>query len=147
MSLLTLTTREDIPRLLPMVAAFHEEVGLDTTEELREASLNALWDLDIQAAIWLIGPKRAPVGYLAVGFGYSISLGGREARIDEFFIRSKVRGRGMGTQALGGLLPALHQMGVRALHADLALADATARKLFERAGLRPFDAEMVARAL
>lgn len=138
MSLLTLATRDDIPRLLPMVAAYHTEAGIATRDDDRRAALEALWDQDIQAAIWLIGPSRAPVGYLAIAFGYSIELGGRDAFVDEFYIREAVRGRGMGGQALQLVLPTLKAMGVKAVHMEVSRGNAAAR-LYARAGFEARD--------
>ena len=85
-------------------------------------------------AIWMIGPKMAPVGYVCVSFGWSIELGGMDAMIDELWIREKVRGRGMGTEALEALKAALGEAGVKALHLE-GLGDGATR-LYERAGFR-----------
>ncbi len=148
MSLLTLAARDDIAPLLPLVAASHAGLGLSTTEDERRAALEALHDQDIQAAIWLIGPRRAPVGYVAVSFGFSLARGGREATIDEIFVRQAVRGRGMGSQALHLLLPMLREMGVRAVHVTLPHATPRALALLERAGFAPRrDADQLSRPL
>ncbi|MHC0053089.1 GNAT family N-acetyltransferase [Actibacterium sp. D379-3] len=136
MSLLTLAGPDDIDRLLPLVAAYHAFEGIARTDEQRRAVLDLLYAEDIQAAIWLIGPQRAPVGYIAVAFGFSIELGGREAFIDEFFIREAVRGRGMGSQVLQILLPMLRQMGIRAVHMEVSHDNADAARLYQRAGFR-----------
>ncbi len=148
MSLLTLAAREDIPRLLPLIASSHAGQGLSTTEDDRRAALEALHDQDIQAAVWLIGPRRAPVGYVAVSFGFSLAQGGREATIDEIFVRQAVRGRGMGSQALQVLLPMLREMGVRAVHVTLPHAASRPATLLQRVGFTPrLDADLLSRAL
>lgn len=148
MSLLTLAARDDFPRLLPLIASSHAGLGLSTTEDDHRATLEALHDQDIQAAIWLIGPRRAPVGYVAVSFGFSLARGGRDATIDEIFVRQAVRGRGMGSQALQVLLPMLREMGVRAVHLTLPHAAPRAAAFLERAGFAPrLDADLLSRAL
>jgi len=139
MSLLTLATADDIDKLMPMVAGLHLQLGVSQSEEQRRAALEMLYAEDIQAAIWLIGPSRSPVGYIAVSFGYSIELGGRDAMIDEFFIRQAVRGRGMGTQTLQILLPMLRQMGVKAVHMEVDRNTPDARNLYARSGFSPRD--------
>lgn len=133
MSMLHLATPDDLPRLAPMVAAFHAETGLTTSEADRMAALELLFSGEVQAAAWMIGPRRAPVGYIVISFGFSIELGGRDAFVDEFFLRNAVRGRGMGTQVLQALLPMLRDMGVRAVHLETkGGGDRVA--LYERAG-------------
>ncbi|SMX41858.1 GNAT family N-acetyltransferase [Actibacterium lipolyticum] len=136
MSILNLAGPDDINRVLPMIASYHAHAGIQTTEQQRRDALTALYGEDIQAAIWLIGPARAPVGYIAVSFGFSIELGGRDAFIDEFFIRDAVRGRGMGSQALHLILPMLKQMGIKAVHMEVDHQNTAAAKLYERAGFR-----------
>lgn len=136
MSTLHLATADDIPKLLPMIAAYHAFEGLQTTEDQHQAALEVLFSGQVQAACWLIGPRKAPVGYIAVSFGFSIELGGMDAFIDEFFIRQAVRGRGMGSQVLELLIPMLKQSGVQALHLEVDNDNTRAQKLYGRAGFR-----------
>ncbi len=90
-------------------------------------------------AIWLIGPRRAPVGYIAISFGWSIELGGMDGFVDEFFIRENVRGRGMGTEVLSQLIPQLAQAGLMALHLEVTPGNTRAQKLYSRRGFKMRD--------
>jgi len=132
--LLHLADPSDATRLLPMVERFHGESGLDTTADHREAAVMPLLEGSPLGAIWMIGPKMAPVGYICVSFGWSIEMGGMDGIIDEFWIREKVRGRGMGSEALDALKKALGAAGVAALHLE-GIGDGATR-LYERAGFR-----------
>lgn len=138
MSMLHLASAEDLPRIAPMVTAFHAHHGLPTTQEHRDAALDLLFSGEVQAAAWMIGPRRSPVGYIVIAFGFSIELGGRDAFIDEFFIRDAVRGRGMGTQVLATLLPMLRDMGVRALHLETQRSGERPG-VYQRAGFKSRD--------
>lgn len=139
MSLLHLATPDDRARLLTMIAAYHDVEGIQSTDDDRQAALDVLFSGEVQAAIWLIGPRRSPVGYIAVSFGFSIELGGRDAMIDEFFIREAIRGRGMGSQTLELLVPMLKELGVKTLHLEIDSDNARAAKLYNRAGFRARD--------
>jgi hypothetical protein len=97
---LHLAQAEDIDRLMGLALAHHEELGQDSTPEALAAALEPLLTGVPHGAAWLIGPRRAPVGYVAVSFGWCIAHGGLEARVDELFIRPAVRGRGMAREAL-----------------------------------------------
>ena len=132
--LLHLASSDDLERLLPMVAAFHGEVGIESTPEARERAVTPLLEGNPLGALWMIGPKMAPVGYVCVSFGWSIELGGMDAMIDELWIREKVRGRGMGSEALDALKKALGAAGVTALHLEGVGEGAT--RLYERSGFR-----------
>ncbi|MCV6593776.1 MAG: GNAT family N-acetyltransferase [Silicimonas sp.] len=132
--ILHLANPDDMDRLISMVSRCHEEMGLETGEEERRAAMLPLLEGNPQGAIWLIGPRMSPVGYVCVSFGWSLELGGMDGTIVEFWVRDKVRGRGMGSEALLALQKALAGAGVRALHLE-ARGD-TAERICRRAGFR-----------
>lgn len=129
---------DDLDRLLPMVQAYHKFEGIEQSDDQRRASLTMLLAGTPHGIAYLIGPKKSPVGYIAISFGFSLEMGGIAGFIDEFFIRSNVRGRGMGSEVLEGLLPALAENGVKALHLKVAPGN-RAQKLYARAGFKLRD--------
>lgn len=131
---LHLAAEADIDRLLPMVAAYHALDNIDKTDDSRRNAILPLLQGSPHGAIWLIGPRRAPVGYIAISFGWSIELGGMDGFIDEFFVRENVRGRGMGTEVLGVLLPLLARAGLTALHRQVARDNGAAQKFYAKQG-------------
>lgn len=134
--LLNLATLDDLERLLPMVEAYHEFEGIESNAAHREAALRPLLEGVPHGAIWLIGPKIAPVGYVCVSFGWSLELGGLDGMIDEFWIREKIRGRGMGSDAVVALQKTLQAAGVRALSLEVASGNDKAQRLYGRAGFK-----------
>lgn len=124
----------DADRLLPMVARFHDEMGIVTDEPGREAAIAPLLDGSPHGAVYLIGPARAPLGYLVVSFGWSIEFGGLDGILDELFVRPSVRGRGIAGDALSALARALGPAGLRALHLEVRRTDETTGRLYRRAG-------------
>lgn len=139
MSALRLATPDDLDRLMSLVERFHAEAGIDQDDDTRRTALVPLLDGSPHGAIWMVGPRSAPVGYIAVTFTWSIELGGLDAMVDEFFIREKVRGRGMGSEALAALARALSGQGLRALHLEVARDNATAQRLYGRLGFASRD--------
>lgn len=139
MSLLHLANADDIEQLLPLVAAFHAEQkpGADTVDP-RDAVLPLL-NGSPHGAIWLIGPRRAPVGYVAISFGWSLEHGGVRASVDEIYVRHAVRGRGMGFEALNGIAKALRAGGVQVLHLEAHRDDARALRFYSRTRFIPRD--------
>lgn len=140
MSSLHLAQPGDIEKLLPLVAAYHAFEGIEQTDDTRRTALEPLLDGTPHGVAYLVGPRRAPVGYIIVSFGYSVELGGLDGFIDEFFIREKVRGRGMGTEVLLTLLPALESHGLKALHLEVARDNESAQRLYARAGFKSREA-------
>jgi len=133
--LLHLATETDFDRLMPMVAAYHAEEGIESDESHRAEAIRPLLQGSPLGAIWLIGPKMSPVGYVCACFGWSIELGGMDGFVDELWIREKVRGRGMGGDALVALQKALSEAGLRALHLEIG-DENPAERLYYRAGFR-----------
>ncbi|WP_166416436.1 GNAT family N-acetyltransferase [Cochlodiniinecator piscidefendens] len=142
MNMLHLAQPEDRAKLSPLIAGYHAYAGLPTSDDEREDALEQLFSGDIHAAIWLIGPRRSPVGYIAVTFGFSLSKGGRSAQIDEFFVRESVRGRGMGSAALAALVPTLRDFGVHRLLIAVDQSNQRALKLSGRAGFTADDTHL-----
>ncbi|SHH78800.1 GNAT family N-acetyltransferase [Marivita hallyeonensis] len=129
---LHLATVEDLPKLLPLVAAFHEHQGFDTTPTHQHDAILPLLEGLPHGAVWLIGPRRAPVGYVVVSFGWSVEYGGMDAIVDELYIRTAVRKRGMGSEAINALARALKDGGIRALHLEADQDNQTLVKFYER---------------
>lgn len=136
---LHLATIDDLYRLEPLVGVFHESEGIESDAASRRDALTPLLDGVPHGVVYLIGMRRAPVGYIAISFGYSIEFGGIDGFIDEFFIRQSVRGRGMGSEVLASLLPALAEHGVKALHLEVSPSNARAQKIYARAGFQARD--------
>ncbi|MEM8654591.1 MAG: GNAT family N-acetyltransferase [Pseudomonadota bacterium] len=136
---LTLATPEHFDRLNALVTAFHAEEGITMPDEARAAGIQPLLDGIPHGAAYLIGPPRAPIGYVVVTFGWSIEFGGMDGFIDELFIRPGVRGRGIATEVLLALPRALGDAGVKALHLEVAGENAVAQRLYSRAGFKLRD--------
>ena len=119
-----------------MVAAYHAFENITQSDEARRTALQPLLDGSPHGAVWLIGPRRAPVGYIAISFGWSIALGGMDGFVDEFHIRENVRGRGMGSEALAQLIPQLAAAGLMALHLEVSPDNTRAQKLYARRGFK-----------
>ncbi len=143
MSLLHLATAEDLDRLLPLIGAYHSEMHLANDMADHAGAIQPLLDGSPHGAIWLIGPRRAPVGYVVIGFGWSVEQGGLNATVDEIYVRRAVRGRGMGFEALNGIAKALGGGGVQALHLRVAQDDARAQRFYTRARFIACDQTMV----
>lgn len=143
MTALTLATADDIDRLLPLVAAFHAEQGIAQDDETRRKALMPLLEGSPLGAVYLVGPRRAPIGYACLGFGWSLAFGGMDAFLDEIYIRPGVRRRGIGSEVLSTLPRALAGAGITAMHLEVRRDDQAARSLYERAKFAPREPYML----
>ncbi|WP_171099535.1 MULTISPECIES: N-acetyltransferase [unclassified Ruegeria] len=140
---LRLARPEDLDRLMTLVSAFHAEEGIDQDADTRRAALSPLLDGIPHGCIYLIGPSRAPLGYLILTFGWSVEFGGMDGFIDEIYIRPAVRGRGIATEVLLELPKALAGAGLTALHLEVDRTNESANKLYLRTGFKPRDRYML----
>lgn len=143
MTALNLARPDDLDRLLKLVVAFHLEKGIDLDEETRRAALLPLLEGSPHGAIYLIGPGRAPIGYIIISFGWSVELGGLDGFVDEFYIRPGVRGRGIGTEVLSSIPKALSGAGLRALHLEVDRSNDRAQRLYGKLRFQPRERYML----
>lgn len=143
MTALTLAKPEDIDRVMKLVADFHAGEGIEQEEATRRAALLPLLEGSPHGAVYLVGPARAPIGYVIVSFGWSVEMGGLDGFLDEIYIRPAVRGRGLGTEVLQNLPKALSGAGLRALHLEVDRENAKARKLYEKLHFQPRERYML----
>lgn len=127
---LTLARPDDLDALLAMLAPCQAERGIEAEDADRRAALAPLLEGSPLGAVYLIGPRRAPVGFIVVTFGWSLEMGGMDAFVDEFWIRPGVRGRGMGSEVLSALLPRLESAGVRAIHLEAEAGNSRLQRLY-----------------
>ena len=86
---------------------------------------------------WLA--PRAPVGFVALTFGWSLALGGLDGLIDAIYIRSGVRGRGIGTEILSALPRQFAGFGLRALHLSVHSSNSRTKAFYARMGFKAQD--------
>jgi len=133
---LTIAKTDDLDRIMRLVADYHGEEGIDQSEDTRRAAILPLLEGSPHGVIYLMGPARAPIGYVVVCFGWSIEFGGMDGFVDEIYVRPAVRGRGIGTEVLHTLPKALAKAGMKAIHLEVGNENPRARKLYEKLGFR-----------
>ncbi|WP_170390361.1 GNAT family N-acetyltransferase [Ruegeria arenilitoris] len=140
---LRLARPEDLDRLMGLVAAFHAEAGIEQDPDQRRDALTPLLEGIPHGCIYLIGPSRAPLGYIILTFGWSVEFGGMDGFVDEIYIRPAIRGRGIATEVLLDLPKALAGAGLMALHLEVDRTNEAAQKLYLRTGFKPRDRYML----
>ena len=134
---IALAAAPDADRVIDLMARYHAEAALPYDDIHRATVAGPLLDGSPLGAIWLIGPKSSPLGYVMVTFGWSMAHGGMVGWLEECYIRPSVRGRGIGTEVLHAVAVNLGRAGMQAMHAILPAADPDAAARFcARAGFR-----------
>lgn len=120
--------------LLDLIAAYHafEQIPHDSTATAQ--AIAPLLDHTDAGRVWLVEEAGQTVGYVALCFGYSIEFGGRDAFVDEMYLREDARGRGLGKSALDKVADEARGLGVKALHLEVARDNTRAQRLYDRLG-------------
>src|SRR5215210_2563821 len=106
----------DADTLVEMMRDFnaHERIAFDE-REVRAVLAQLLAD-DSHGLACLIHVGGEVAGYFVLAFGFSVEFRGRDAFIDELFVKDEFRGRGLGAAAIRFAEGLCRARGVRALH-------------------------------
>jgi diamine N-acetyltransferase len=129
----------DADVLVEMMRDFneHERIAFDE-QEVRAALARLFADGALGlACLMLLGVEVA--GYVVIAFGFSIEFRGRDAFIDELFVKDEYRGRGLATAALRFAEGLCRSRGVRALHLEVERENTRAQSVYRRAGFADHD--------
>jgi diamine N-acetyltransferase len=115
-------------------------------ETLRPAIERLLRDQSL-GRIWLIQDGAQAIGYVVLAFGYSLEYRGRDAFVDEIYIRENHRRHGIGTQAFAFLAEECQALGVRALHLEVEHRNTTAQRFYRTVGFYDQERHLMTRLL
>lgn len=93
--------------------------------------------------VWLIEVDGSAVGYVVLTLGFSLLYHGRDAFIDEIYVRESYRGRGVGRRSLQFVEGVCRELGVRALHLEVGRTNANAQAVYRRAGFVDHDSQLM----
>jgi GNAT superfamily N-acetyltransferase len=125
------------------MAEFYAESGYPLNRQRAEAAFSDLLADPRLGRVWLIEAQGRPVGYVVLTLGYSLEYGGRDAFVDDLFIREGFRGQGLGTAALEIVRTACTELGARALHLEVGRDNDPAKALYRRAGFVDTDRQLL----
>lgn len=94
---------------------------------------------------WLICDQETAVGYIVLCFGYSLEWLGRDAFIDEFYLRPEYRGRGWGRAAMALVEDAARAEGIRTLHLEVVRENTLALELYRKIGFREHESTFLSK--
>ena len=126
----------DLEALLPLVRGYCEADAHVYDEEKVRRAMAPLLEDDSLGQVWLLGDAE-PIGYCVVTWGHSIESGGREALLDEFFVRDG--GQGTGGAAMPAILAAAREAGAVRMFLETETANERARTFYARHGFAVED--------
>ncbi|MBD1831303.1 GNAT family N-acetyltransferase [Cyanobacteria bacterium FACHB-472] len=129
----------DIETLVEFIGEFYEFEHLKFDESIvRTALANILHD-DSLGRVWLIQHGDKAIGYVILTFGYSLEFRGRDAFIDELYIRESYRGQGVGTSVIQFIETVCPSLEIQALHLEVEQKNTAAQNLYRKVGFKDSD--------
>lgn len=135
--------QDDRPLLVDLMAEFYAESGYPLARGHADAAFAELLARPALGQVWLIETDAGPAGYVVLTLGYSMEYGGRDAFVDDLFIRPPYRGKGLGKLALEQVRAACVERGVRAIHLEVGRDNDPAQGLYRRAGFVETDRQLL----
>ena len=138
---------EDVSAIFEMVRAFYAEERYAFALDEARASLVRLLGEPALGRVYVLQDEGVTAGYAILTFGYSLEYGGRDAFLDELFVRPESRGRGLGGAALAVLEDVCRTHGVRSLHLEVERSKTRTQALYERAGFKSNDRTLLTKTI
>lgn len=129
--------------LVDLMTEFYAEADYPLNRRRAEAAFSELLADPRLGLVWVIEVESAPVGYVVMTLGYSMEYGGRDAFVDDLFIRPDFRGHGLGTLAVETVRAACAERGVRAIHLEVGRDNDAAQSVYRRAGFVDTDRQLL----
>jgi ribosomal protein S18 acetylase RimI-like enzyme len=97
--------------------------------------------------VWIFSESAAPAGYIVLTLGYSFEYHGRDAFVDELYVESQYRRRGIARQALQFVEEQAREMEVQAIHLEVDHGNDPALELYRGSGYEDHDRYVMTKRL
>jgi len=135
----TLAETSDVDLLVELMREFYVIEHLQFDELAARGALGQILSDRRFGVIHLIRVGEEAAGYLVVTFGFSLEFHGRDAFIDEVYLRENFRGRGLGRASIEFAAEVCREEGIAALHLEVDRVNTRAQKVYRHAGFRDHD--------
>ena len=140
--LLTRALADDLPILLELVQEF---CALDRHAYDRDRVAAALGPLLASQEFGVVYLIEKDQGYIVLTWGYSLESGGREALVDEIYLRK--RGQGLGARVMRAVFDHMLRQGVVKMFLETERHNSQARQFYSRQGFMEDDSIWMSREL
>ena len=138
---------DELPRLLGMLRSFYAEDRIALDEARVRRGLDQLFAEPSPGALLFAEAGGECVGYLVLGWCFSIEQGGRHVLVDELYLVPAARGRGLGAALLEAACDWARSQGAAVARLEVNHHNARARALYLRSGFRDDQRDILTRVL
>lgn len=146
-SVVELATVSDLDDLLELTREFYRGEKLPYDEPVLRRAYATLWSEPLHGAAWLAREGGELAGYGVLACGFSLEYGGRDAFVDELYVRPAGRDRGIGSGILDAMEAECRRQGIHALHLEVDHDNPDGRRLYFRRGFVDHERHLMTKRL
>lgn len=120
----------DKVEVLQMMEDFSALDNYTFNSDQREKSLLDFTAHDAFGKLYVIKKELETIGYIVLTFGYSFGYNGRDAFIDEFYIKEAFRNKGIGKKTMDFIAEKAKTFDVKAIHLEVEHHNENAKHLY-----------------
>lgn len=138
-----LATLEDVDPLLPLMRDFYafERLPYDEARQ-RQLIAQLLADENLGRLI-LFQSGDDLLGYMVLGFGFSLEFHGRDCLLDEFYVLPQHRSRGIGAKAVEFAFGICRELGIAAAHLEADYVNVRGHEFYKRLGFKDHERHLM----
>jgi GNAT superfamily N-acetyltransferase len=125
---------EDVSSILEMMASFYAIDRYPFDREITHDNLEHFLSAPSLGRLWMIQHDHTSIGYIVLAFGFSFEYGGRDAFIDELFLKSEFRNKGIGVTAMSFVEQQARLLQVKTLHLEVEKHNVKGNRLYSNQG-------------
>lgn len=131
-----IATQKEFTAILEMMAAFNAIEGYPFDQGRVKKNLSHLVAEPTLGKVWVINVDQKTAGYIVLTFGFSFEHNGRDAFIDELFLKEEYRQKGIGQRAMDFVEKEAFQLGVNVIHLEVESQNENGIRLYKSKGYR-----------
>lgn len=133
----------DIDRLLPLMRDFYvfERLPFEESRQ-RQLVLQLIKNPDLGRLI-LFERVSELLGYMVLGFGFSLEFHGRDCLLDEFYVVPNQRSKGIGRAAVEFAIATCREMGIHAVHLEADYVNVRGHEFYKRLGFKDHERHLM----
>ena len=135
--------QEDIDHLLPLMEDFYVFERLAYDEVVQRALISQLIADKNLGRLVLFERSGDLLGYMVLGFGFSLEFHGRDCLIDEFYVLPEHRSRGIGKAAVEFTFQTCRELGIKAVHLEADHVNVRGHEFYKRLGFKDHDRHLM----
>lgn len=139
--------KEHLEEFLTMMEDFYQMNEYSFSEHRAADSFLEIIANDALGKVWLIGHNHHIIGYLIFTYGFSFEYGGRDAFVDEIYLKADFRNQGFGTMILETLDFLAKKENVKAIHLEVERLNSSGNKLYLKSGYSGNDRTLLTKII